>query len=143
MSPIPPNINAPTTSRRMRRVGALIDAVCWVVLLLVIITVIVGLIERARFERSYGVAVVVAIAGALVMLIGLAQQAIAARDLATWREMASWQLRAARQRAQDRLNREERAAMERDGGADPFEDIMSDVLIEAIMEQTQEEERSA
>lgn len=135
MSRIPSNINAPTTSHRMRRVGAVIDAVCWVVLLLVMVTVILGMIQRARFEHSYIVGVVVAIIGALVMLIGLAQQAIAARDLATWREMATWQLRAARQRVLKRHGEGDGGATSEDGMSDPYVDVFSDVMVEEILSQ--------
>jgi len=54
-----------------------------------------GLLLRAHFERSYYVAAGVADLGALIVIVGLGQQAIAARDAATWREMAMWQIRAA------------------------------------------------
>lgn len=73
----------------------LIDAICLVALVAVIITVIYGFWLRAIWAQGYYLAVAVAVLGAFVMLIGLAQQAIAARDAATWRDMAEWQIRAA------------------------------------------------
>ena len=85
-------------SRWSARTGRVIDTLCLIALLAVIATVIYGFALRAYWARGYYVAVAVAILGALVMLIGLAQQAIAARDAATWRSMAKWQIRAARQR---------------------------------------------
>ncbi|MEP9404014.1 hypothetical protein [Sphingomonas sp. VNH70] len=78
------------------RFNRAIDAVCLFALVAVVGTVIYGLTLRAKYEQSYYGAVVVAVLGALVMLVALAQQAIAARDAATWREMAEWQIRAAR-----------------------------------------------
>ncbi|MBB3956812.1 hypothetical protein [Novosphingobium sediminicola] len=55
---------------------------------------------RVHYERSYAAALLIALIGLLVMLIAWAQQVIAARDLATWREMVEWQIRAARRRAE-------------------------------------------
>jgi len=85
-------------SRFSRRTARLIDALCFVAILAVIGTVIYGFTLRAIWAHGYFVAVGLAVIGALVMLIGLAQQAIAARDAATWRSMAEWQIRAARQK---------------------------------------------
>lgn len=93
------NINAPNSSPFVRKVGLVVDILCWIVLIAVIVTVIYGLILRARFEQSYGLAVVIAVIGALVLFIGLAQQAIAARDHATWEEIALWRLRALQRKA--------------------------------------------
>ncbi len=75
--------------------------ICLGALLLVIGTVIYGFWLRATWAHGYYLAVVVAVMGALVILIGLAQQAIAARDAQTWRAMAEWQVHAARRRIGD------------------------------------------
>lgn len=83
-------------SRWPKRIGRLIDAICLVALIVVIVTVIYGFWLRAIWAHGYYLAVAVAVLGAFVILIGLAQQAIAARDVATWRDMAEWQIRAAR-----------------------------------------------
>jgi len=93
------SLNSPTGALRWRWLGRLVDRLCWVVLVVVMGVVIVGLLRRAHFEHSYALAVIIALFGAFVLLVGLAQQAIAARDLETWRVMAEWQLRAARDRA--------------------------------------------
>lgn len=79
-----------------QRFNRAIDLVCLLALVTVVVTVIYGLLRRAAYEGSYYGAAAIAVVGALVMLIALAQQAIAARDAATWREMAEWQIRAAR-----------------------------------------------
>jgi hypothetical protein len=83
-------------SRWPKRIGRLIDAICLIALIVVIVTVIYGFWLRAIWAHGYYLAVAVAVLGAFVILIGLAQQAIAARDVATWRDMAEWQIRAAR-----------------------------------------------
>jgi len=75
--------------------AAAINLVCLLLLLLTMGTVIWALLLRAWYETSYLAAALVAIAGAVVVTLGLAQQAIAARDRATWREMAIWQIRSA------------------------------------------------
>lgn len=62
------------------------------------VTVIYGLALRATFEQSYWFACVLAVIAAFFVLVALAQQTIAARDEATWREMAEWQLKAATDR---------------------------------------------
>lgn len=79
-----------------QRFNRAIDLVCLIALVAVVATVIYGLLRRAAYEGSYYGAAGIAVIGAMVMLIALAQQAIAARDAATWREMAEWQIRAAR-----------------------------------------------
>jgi len=71
---------------------------CFVALVAVMATVIYGFFLRALWAHSYFIAVLLGIFGAMTILIGLAQQAIAARDAATWRSMAEWQIRAARSR---------------------------------------------
>lgn len=85
-------------SRWSKRTGRVIDGVCFLLLLLTIGTVIYGLMLRALWADGYYVVIALALTGALVMLLSLAQQAIAARDAATWRAMAEWQIRAARSR---------------------------------------------
>lgn len=80
---------------RLRSFGRSVNLACFFVLLLIMGTVIYGLVLRAVWEDSYYIAVGIAVLGGIVLLIGLAQQEIAARDKATWRAMAEWQLRAA------------------------------------------------
>lgn len=82
--------------RKSSPISTCINWVCFLALVIVMGTVIYGFWLRAIWAKGYFVAVGVAVLGALVMLIGLAQQAIAARDTATWRDMAEWQIRAAR-----------------------------------------------
>ena len=94
-------------SRWPKRIGRLIDAICLVALIVVIVTVIYGFWLRAIWAHGYYLAVAVAVLGAFVILIGLAQQAIAARDVATWRDMA--ECRSARRgRRRDRPARRRR-----------------------------------
>jgi hypothetical protein len=76
----------------------MIELVCFLLLLLAIGTVIYGLMLRALWADGYYVVIALVGIGAVVMLLSLAQQAIAARDAATWRAMAEWQIRAARSR---------------------------------------------
>ena len=125
---IPRDINNPAQSRWSSRTSRVIDAVCFAVLLLVLGTVIYGLFLRAHYEHSYYGAAILAIIGALVMLIGLAQQAIAARDAATWRDMAQWQLRAARTRVETRMGR----ADDKIQTLDPHSAVYYEHLIEAL-----------
>jgi hypothetical protein len=73
--------------------------VCFIALVAVFATVIYGFWLRAIWAHGYYLAVIVGIVGAVVILVCLAQQAIAARDVATWRDMAEWQIRAARAHA--------------------------------------------
>lgn len=75
-----------------------VEILCFVMLLATMATVIYGFAIRALWADGYYVAVALAVLGTLVMLIGIAQQAIAARDAATWRDMAEWQIRAAEAR---------------------------------------------
>lgn len=86
-------IERPETSR-LRSFGRYVNLACFFVLLLIMGTVIYGLVLRAIWAHSYSIGVVIAVFGAIALLIGLAQQEIAARDKATWRAMAEWQLRA-------------------------------------------------
>jgi small-conductance mechanosensitive channel len=79
---------------RLRAFGRFINSVCLVLLLIVMGTVVYGLFLRAQWERSYFIAVAIAVFGVIALLLGLAQQEIAARDKATWRAMAEWQLKA-------------------------------------------------
>jgi hypothetical protein len=79
---------------RLQSFGRTVNLAFFFVLLLIMGTVIYGLILRAVWEDSYYVAVAIAVLGAIVLLIGLAQEEIAARDKATLRAMAEWQLRA-------------------------------------------------
>jgi lysylphosphatidylglycerol synthetase-like protein (DUF2156 family) len=122
------SLNAPSLAVRPRGLGQAVDRVCWAVLLLVMVVVIAGLVRRAHYEHSYTLAVLLALAGAFVLVIGLAQQAIAARDMETWRVMAEWQLRAARARS----DVPERAAADEDQAR--YLALLSDILVEEMME---------
>lgn len=93
---------------RLRSFGRVVNLACFFVLLLIMGTVIYGLILRAVWERSYYIAVAIAVFGAVVLLIGLAQQEIAARDKATWRAMAEWQVRATYRKLAERWAEEEK-----------------------------------
>lgn len=106
-----PNINAPNSSPFVRKVGVLIDGLCWIALISTVVTVIYGLLLRARFEQNYGIAVIIAIFGAFVLFVGMAQQAIAARDHATWEGIALWRLRALQRKAGEELNEGEQSAL--------------------------------
>jgi hypothetical protein len=94
---------------RLRSFGRLVNFACFIVLLLIMGTVIYGLVLRAIWAHSYTIAVVIAVLGAIALLIGLAQQEIAARDKATWRAMAEWQLRATYAKLARRWAEQERA----------------------------------
>lgn len=96
------DIFAQRPSSGLHSFGRVVNAVCLVLLLVVIGTVIYGLVLRAEWERSYWIAVVIAVMGGFSLLVGLAQQEIAARDKATWRAMAEWQLRATYAKVADR-----------------------------------------
>lgn len=75
-----------------------VNRLSFIAILTIMATVIYGLALRATFEKSYWAACILAVAAALFVLVALAQQTIAARDEATWREMAEWQLKAATDR---------------------------------------------
>lgn len=62
---------------------------------------------RMHYERSYIAALAIALLSLFVMLIAWAQQVIAARDLATWRDMVEWQIRAARRKVAQNLDEDE------------------------------------
>ncbi|WP_288415281.1 hypothetical protein [uncultured Novosphingobium sp.] len=128
---------------RLRSFGRMVNLACFVVLLIIMGTVIYGLILRAVWERNYYVAVAIAILGALVLLIGLAQQEIAARDKATWRAMAEWQIRATYRKLATRW-----AEQEKQGKPAPtidsegyYEELL-EVLIEDMQRVTESAERS-
>lgn len=124
-----------THSRWSKRIGRLIDAVCLVALLAAIATVIYGFWLRAIWAHGYYLAVAVAILGAFVILIGLAQQAIAARDVATWRDMAEWQIRAARAKAA------QASPGETDDEIEPNSAAYYEILVGTLVRQAEDEER--
>lgn len=119
---------------RLRSFGRAVNLACFFVLLLIMGTVIYGLILRAVWEDSYFIAVGIAVLGAVVLLIGLAQQEIAARDKATWRAMAEWQLRATYRKLETRW-----AEQEKTGLTPPTIDseLYYEQLIEVLIEDMQ------
>lgn len=123
-----------TGPTRLRAFGRVVNLACFFVLLLIMGTVIYGLILRAVWEDSYYVAVAIAVLGALVLLIGLAQQEIAARDKATWRAMAEWQLRATYRKLAERWAQDEKS-----GRPAPTVDseLYYEQLIEVLIEDMQ------
>ncbi|MCP8889319.1 hypothetical protein [Sphingomonas faeni] len=125
-----PAPNGLTQSRWPKRIGRLIDAICLVALIAVFMTVIYGFWLRAMWAHGYYLAVAVAILGAFVILIGLAQQAIAARDVATWRDMAEWQIRAARA-----------AAGKSDDEIEPHSAAYYEVLIGTLVAHAEQDEQ--
>ncbi len=135
---LPRDINSPSLSRWSERTGRIIDRICFCLLLLVIGTVIYGLLLRAGYERSYYGAVALAVLGAIVMLIGLAQQTIAARDAATWREMAEWQIRAARARTAHKMNREKDDGPDLDADSTLYYEHLIEALIADIQQPSKE-----
>lgn len=126
-------------SRWSKRTGRLIDGVCFLALLATIGTVIYGLTLRAIWADGYYVVVALAVIGAIVMLLGLAQQAIAARDAATWRAMAEWQIRAAR--AKIMAGAAEGAAARSEGEAlDSDSPLYYEHLVEALLDNVQRDD---
>lgn len=118
----------------LRRFGRAINIACFFLLLLVMGTVIYGLVLRAIWEGSYYIAVAMSMIGSVVLLLGLAQQEIAARDRATWRAMAEWQLRATYRRIAER--RGDDAGPDPAGMSDDF-DLYYENLVEALMDDMQ------
>ena len=117
----------------------MIDAICLLALVAVIGTVIYGFWLRAIWAHGYFLAVAVAILGAFVILIGLAQQAIAARDVATWRDMAEWQIRAARAKAAQ--TRPPEAGLDEE--IEPNSAAYYEVLIGTLVRHAEDEEKVA
>lgn len=130
------DINSPSFSRWPKRTGHVIDIMCFCALLLVMGIVIYGLLLRAVYERSYYGAVGLAGIGALVMLIGLAQQTIAARDAATWRKMAEWQIKSARTKAMQMTGRGNDSAADLDRDSSLYYEHLVEALIIDIQEPT-------
>lgn len=131
--------NSLSESRWPARIGRLIDAICLLALVVVIGTVIYGFWLRAIWAHGYFLAVAVAILGALVILVGLAQQAIAARDVATWRDMAEWQIRAARAKAAQA--RPPEAGLDEE--IEPNSAAYYEVLIGTLVRHAEDEEKGA
>jgi len=136
--PIPTSTGL-SQSRWPKRIGRLIDAVCLVALVAVVVTVIYGFWLRAIWAHGYYLAVAVAILGAFVILIGLAQQAIAARDVATWRDMAEWQIRAARAKAAE-ANPSDAELGE---NLEPNSAAYYEILVGTLVRQAEDEEKAA
>jgi len=124
-------------SRWSKRTGRLIEGACFLLLLVVIGTVIYGLMLRALWADGYYVVIAAAGMGAVVMLLSLAQQAIAARDAATWRAMAEWQIRAARNRIMTGAASASGSGKE---ALDPDSPSYYEHLVEALLDHVQRDE---
>lgn len=136
-SPIPHGLHR---SRWPARIGQLIEIACLFALIAVFVTVIYGFWLRAIWAHGYFLAVGVAIVGALVILVGMAQQAIAARDVATWRDMAEWQIRAARDRIAPGAVPLDPAAQ---ADVDPDSAAYYEVLVGALVRKAEADEDAA
>ncbi|WP_206242074.1 hypothetical protein [Novosphingobium terrae] len=96
IEPVTPQLpQAQPLSLFWRWYGRLIDVLSLTGLAGMIGTTLYCLEIRSHYERSYTLALLIAVLGLIVMLIAWAQQVIAARDLASWRDMIEWQIRAA------------------------------------------------
>ena len=131
---IEPDTKSLAQSRWSGRTGGTINALCLVALLAVIGVDIYGFALRAHYEHSYYAAVGIAIIGALVLLLAMAQQAIAGRDAATWRQMATWQIRAARKRLAERGQSD---MIEPEGEVDQDSPVYYEHLLETLLENVQ------
>jgi len=69
------------------------------ILALIVGTAIYCISIRVKYEGSYLAAAIFAILACVVMVVAWGQQAIVARDIATWREMVHLQIAASRSRA--------------------------------------------
>ena len=108
-----------------------LDTLCFVLLALTMGTVIWGMVLRSIYEKSYLAGALVAILGAVVVIVALAQQAIAGRDRATWREMAVWQIRSATQKLEAKGIHRSAAFEELLGGENtPYYEHLIETLIE-------------
>jgi hypothetical protein len=124
-------------SRWSKRTGRLIEGACFLLLLVVIGTVMYGLTLRALWADGYYVVIAAAAVGAVVMLLSLAQQAIAARDAATWRAMAEWQIRAARHRIMAGATSAPGSGLE---PLDPDSPSYYEHLVEALLDHVQRDD---
>jgi len=123
---------------RLRAFGRVVNAVSFFLLLLVMGTVVYGLLLRAEWEQNYYIAVGIAVIGVIALLLGLAQQEIAARDKATWRAMAEWQLRATYRKLAARWAEQEKAGTPAPTiDSDDYYEQLLDVLIEDMQQATQ------
>ncbi|MDP9056859.1 MAG: hypothetical protein M3N34_05950 [Pseudomonadota bacterium] len=109
-----------------------IEFICLILLILVMVAVIYGLLLRGYSARSYFVAAGMAGLGALIVIVGLGQQAIAARDAATWREMAVWQIRAATEKL-ERLGIDNHQRIDEILG--PIDSAYYKILIDTLIDQ--------
>jgi len=125
---------------RLRAFGRMINVICFFLLLLVMGTVVYGLLLRAEWEDSYYIAAGIALIGVISLLLGLAQQEIAARDKATWRAMAEWQLSATYTKLKARWADGEKAGIVAPtvDSEDYYEQLM-EVLIEDMQRATEGE----
>lgn len=128
-------------SRWSKRTGRIIEAICFLLLMMTIGTVVYGLMLRAFWADGYYVVIALVLIGALVMFLSLAQQAIAARDAATWRAMAEWQIRAARSRIMGGAATAGGPALDKTTDFDPESPLYYEHLVEALLDHVQHDER--
>lgn len=100
--------------------------------------VIYGFFLRAIWAHSYFIAVALAMIGAVTILIGIAQQTIAARDAGTWREMAEWQIRSAKRKIGAA-----KVGSDVGGQLDPDSPHYYEHLVEALLEDVQRSDGEA
>lgn len=135
---VEPDTKSLAQSRWSRRTGNTINLICLIALLVVIGVDVYGFALRAHYEHSYYAAVVIAIMGALVLLLAMAQQAIAGRDAATWRQMATWQIRAARNRLAERGQND---LIEPEGEVDQDSPVYYEHLLETLLENVHQHDK--
>lgn len=128
-------------SRWSKRTGRLIEVICFLLLMMTIGTVVYGLMLRAFWADGYYVVIALVLFGAIVMMLSLAQQAIAARDAATWRAMAEWQIRAARSRIMGGGAAAGGAATGKHMDFDPESPLYYEHLVEALLDHVQHDEK--
>lgn len=118
------------------RLRLLLDSLCLLILLIVLGTVIYGLFLRAHYETNYYIPAAVAVIGAFVILLGLAQQRIAARDAATWRQIAEGQIAMAAKRVQDEQAGNDPGDLARIAGFDGigYQEQLLEALIDVMKE---------
>jgi hypothetical protein len=113
--------------------NGIVNGLCLLLLILIMAAVTYGFLLRAPWERGYYAATGFVLVGAVVTLVALAQQEIAARDKATWYAMAEWQLRATYRKLQAARGVDVTAP----GSGSAQDDDYYSHLVEALIEDMQ------